>query len=240
MNTEEVLEKYGLSNKEAKLYLATLCLGEASITQLAKKAELKRPTTYLVIDLLLKKNLLIEIPKGKKVYYKAENPEILIEDIETNKLLVAEVLPTLKALYSKNLKTPQVSFYQGKNKVLQVLEQAFKAKEIWAVFSPDKFLKVFTNKDNEHLFRILIRYGGIIYDLFEDTPKAREFAKEKYRTAISEVKFLPKKLKFSTDIMVFDNKVVLISFENITATVIEDESITQTQKILLQFIWQNL
>ena len=46
------LEKTGLTENEAKVYLAALELGETTVIRLAKKAGIKRPTTYLVVDSL--------------------------------------------------------------------------------------------------------------------------------------------------------------------------------------------
>jgi len=240
MNTKEILKEYGLTEKEAKLYLASVALGTASITELAKKSNLKRPTTYIIIDELLKKNLLVKVPKGKKICYRPEHPKTLKENLQERAKQIEQLIPYLAQLHEKSSQKPKIRFYEGKEKIHKISEEIYKAKEIWAVFSVDKFLNVFTEEESQHLFRILIRHGGIIYDLLEDTKKAREFARAKHRFAVSEVKFLPKDMKFSTDILTYENKVVLVSFTNLTATVIEDESIAQTQKQLLQFIWHTL
>lgn len=240
MDTTEILKEYGLTEKEAKLYLASVALGTSSITELSRMANLKRPTTYIIIDELLKKHLLIKVPKGKKIYYSPEHPKMLKENLRQKVKQIDELLPYLTNLHEKSSQKPKIRFYEGKEKIHRVSEEIYKAKEIWAVFSVDKFLNVFTEKESEHFFRILIRHGGIIYDLLEDTKKAREFAQAKHKFAVSEVKFLPKDMKFSTDILTYDNKVVMVSFTNLTATVIEDESIAKTQKQLLQFIWATL
>lgn len=240
MNLQQTLKEYGLNNKEAKVYLAILALGAASITEISKKAGLKRPTVYLMIDNLIQKNLLIKTPQGKKVYYKAGNPEKLIQDLEEKKQKISVIVPYLKFLYLKHSKKPGIRFYEGRDKILQVQEEIFRAKEIWAMFSVDNFLKVFREADSRHCFRLLIRHGGFIYDLLEDTKKAREFSRIKYRFGVSEVKFLPPKIKLATDLLVYEDKVALISFENLTTTIIEDPSISQMQKMMLQFIWHNL
>lgn len=239
-NTQQILQQYGLSNKQAKVYLAMLSLGTASITQISKRANLKRPTVYLVIDELLDKDLIVAIPKGKKTYYKAEPPEELITRLEERKKEIEKIMPELKSLYKKSSKQPRVRFYEGKDKLYKIYEEIFKAEEVWAMFSPDRFLTVFDNKDNEHFFRILIRHGGVIYDMVEDTKKAREFVQAKYRMGSSEVKFLPKDFKLATDILVFDNKVAMMSFENVIGIIIEDENIARAQKSNLQFIWDHI
>lgn len=237
---QKILEQYGLTKKEADFYLATLSLGTASITAITKKAGLKRPTAYLVIDELLKKQLLINIPQGKKIFYKAEHPEKLIKKLEENKRKIEEILPELISLYSLSSKEPKIRFYEGKEKLFSMYEEIFKAKKIEAMISVDRFLSLFTIKDNEHFFRILTRHGGKLHDMFQDTKKARDFTRYKYRTGVSEVKILPKTFNFATDILVFDNKVALISFENILGIIIEDENIAKTQQQMLSFIWNQL
>jgi len=240
MEKEKIFQRYGLTDKETKVYLAALSLGTCSITQLAKKAGLKRPTTYLIIDELLKKDLLITIPSGKITHYKAEAPETLIEKLEENKEKIEEMLPELRSIYQKSLKQPRVRFYEGKDKLLKMYEEAFRSKEIWAIFSYDKYSEVITETENRHIFNILNRQGGIIYDLMENTKKAREYARVKYRTGLSETKLLPSSSKIATDILVFDNKTAMISFDNLIGIIIEDPSIAQIQKQMIQSIWNNI
>ena len=50
MELIEVLNKTGLHEKEAKVYLALLELGTADVSDIAAKAGVKRPTSYLVLD----------------------------------------------------------------------------------------------------------------------------------------------------------------------------------------------
>ena len=240
MEKEEIFRQYGLSDKETKVYLAALSLGTCSITQLAKKADLKRPTAYLVIDELLKKNLLTAIPSGKIIHYKAEAPETLIERLEENKEKIKEILPELRSIYQKSLKQPRVRFYEGKDKLCKMYEEIFRSKEIWAVFSYDKYSEIFTEAENKHLFNILNRQGGIIYDLMENTKKAREYAQAKYRTGLSETKLLPSDFKIATDVLVFGDKTAMISFDNLIGIIIEDQNIAQTQKQMIQSIWNNI
>jgi len=235
-----MLKDFGLSQKETDLYLAALKLGEASLTDLAKKAGLKRPTAYLIVENLSEKGLLIKTPKKKRMFYKAESPEKLLTSWQEKKQNLEIILPKLKLLYDENSKQPKVRFYEGKAQIQKASEEMWRSKEIWAMFSPDNFLKVFTKKYSDHLFRLLIRQGGIIYDIFEDTPKARGFAKNKIRTGISQIRFLPKQKKIKTDLLVSNDKTALISFNNLSAVIIEDKDISQAQKTMLQLIWQSL
>lgn len=240
MEKEKIFQQIGLNEKEAKVYMASLSASASSIAQLAKKSGLKRPNTYLVIDDLLKKQLLIKSPKGKKTLYKPATPQELHNKINQTKENFEKILPELQETYQAQNSQPKIRFYEGKQGIYQIQEEMCRAKEIWAVFSPEKFFKIFNLKDNRHFFNILIRHGGIIYDIFEDTKKARQLARLRYRTGVSEVKFFPKEMKFATDILVYDDKLALISFDNLLGTVVEDISLAQTQKLLLKFIWSHL
>ena len=55
MEIQDVLKSIGLDDKEARVYMALLELGTATVHPIANKAEIKRPTTYLILEQLLKK-----------------------------------------------------------------------------------------------------------------------------------------------------------------------------------------
>jgi sugar-specific transcriptional regulator TrmB len=239
MGLNEALEQFGLNKKEAQLYLTGLTLGTTSITRLANQSGLKRPTVYLILSELLKKQLFISVPKGNKIYYKVEDPEKLLQNMEQRKRQLELAAPEFKKLYSKSLTQPKVRFYEGKDKLFKVYEEIFKAKEIWAMFSPKRFLEVFSEKENEHFFKILIRHGGMLYDLLENTKEAKKLASYKYRSGVSKTKYLSKDFDFSTDTIVFDKKIALISFANTACVVIEDEQIADSQRQMIKYIWSH-
>ena len=51
----KILENLGLSDNEARVYLASLSLGSTTIMKIAQTAEIKRTTVYSVIDSLKQK-----------------------------------------------------------------------------------------------------------------------------------------------------------------------------------------
>ena len=63
------LKQLGLLEKEAKVYLASLELGEATVLELAKKSALNRTTVYVEIEKLGQRGLVSSIEKGKKRYF---------------------------------------------------------------------------------------------------------------------------------------------------------------------------
>jgi|SRR3989344_829968 len=64
---EKELQALGLSEKEAKVYLAALVLGPDTVQNIAKKAGINRPTAYLQIESLKEKGIISEVEKDKKI-----------------------------------------------------------------------------------------------------------------------------------------------------------------------------
>ena len=60
------LQKIGFSDKEAAVYLAGLELGQATILEIAKKAKIKRPTAYVIVEGFIERGLASSFEKGKK------------------------------------------------------------------------------------------------------------------------------------------------------------------------------
>jgi sugar-specific transcriptional regulator TrmB len=76
------LRHLGLSENEAKVYMAMLELGPSVVVEIARKSGINRPTTYVQIESLKKKGLVSTQAKGKKQFFIAESPdklELLIE-----------------------------------------------------------------------------------------------------------------------------------------------------------------
>ncbi len=232
------LTEYGLHEKEAAVYTALLSLGIASVADVAKRAGLKRPTTYLILSDLIAKHLATQMPKGKKVCYKAESPSELTLKLDERRDALTVVLPELQTLFKTNSAAPKIRFYEGKAGLMKLYEEIFRSKEIWSIFSADKFLKMFSREEARHIFRVLDRAGGIIYDLAEDTPFARKFLAEPYRTGLSQKRFLKKAMKISTDILVYGHTVALVSLDTLVGVVIEDKSIAETQKMFIKHLWE--
>lgn len=95
---QDSLQKIGLTDKEAKVYLSLLKFGEAAVSDVAAEAGIKRPTTYLILDELRKKGLVIKIPYAKKTIFKAKTPDDLYEQTVSNINQFERVLPKLRAI----------------------------------------------------------------------------------------------------------------------------------------------
>jgi hypothetical protein len=116
----EALLKLGLTDKEARVYLATLELGEAAVQSIATKADVKRATTYVILEHLLSLGLVSTIERGKKTLFIAEDPAELVNLLEEQKrqvdakrVYLDEAMTKLRAIYNSGADKPAVRYFEG-------------------------------------------------------------------------------------------------------------------------------
>lgn len=114
------LEHLGLSDKEARVYLAALELGPSPVQDISHKAKVNRATTYVMIESLSSRGLMSTFQKGKKRFYAAEAPDRLLTIIEREQKALSvkqedlvKAMPMLEALYNAEGAKPQVRYLEG-------------------------------------------------------------------------------------------------------------------------------
>jgi predicted transcriptional regulator len=122
------IEELGLSNKEARVYLACLKIGASPVQRIADESGIKRVTTYVILESLVGLGLVSQSIKGKKTYFVAEDPinlERLIErrsqELKEQKHNFDQILPELKGLGTQPKDTPTVKFYDSADGIKSIL-----------------------------------------------------------------------------------------------------------------------
>ena len=78
----ENLTKFGLTEKEARVYLTLLETGSSLVSDVAKKSRINRSTSYVLLEALAEKGL-VSISEQKNVrLYTPAPPERLIQLLE--------------------------------------------------------------------------------------------------------------------------------------------------------------
>ena len=136
MNTKFILGQLGLSDKEAQIFLVTLELGIATAYEIAKKAKVKRTTTYAVLDQLVEKKFVFEMKKKTKKVYTTLQPYQLVKlwqekeaQIKQEIDMIKGVLPELESLYNKSPRKPIIKYYEGREGVRDVHDELIKELE---------------------------------------------------------------------------------------------------------------
>jgi sugar-specific transcriptional regulator TrmB len=120
------LETFGLNVKEGRAYLALLELGKGTAYAIAKKAGLKRPTAYLVLDELRKKGLALKVPKSKNQIFIAKSPQEFFATEEERVRQSKKILPELLALAHAKQGMSQVMYFEGIDGIAEALQYRLK------------------------------------------------------------------------------------------------------------------
>ena len=138
------LRKLGLKEKETRVYLAGLELGASSIQNVAKKAEITRPTAYEIVRILQEKGLFRETQQGKKRLFIANSPEKILNILRLQKRELEEkerefirIIAALESRYA--LKDGGMQIFKGKEGLKVLQEQIlYTAKKDIVVFTSEK------------------------------------------------------------------------------------------------------
>ncbi|MDP2933720.1 MAG: helix-turn-helix domain-containing protein [bacterium] len=237
MELSEVLEKSGLNQKEASVYLALLELGLASVESIAKKAGTKRPTTYLVLDDLQAKGLVSLVPRAKKSLYTAESPEQIMTDFARKQELVKHFLPEFLALYNAKKEKPQVQLFEGKEGMRQVYDKVLASPEVSFFCTLSDVKKIFPEILEDLKQRAL--QGKIkVRELVTRNPGDMMHVEDMTQHEKYENRFLPAGVEFLTDNVIFGDSVAFFSYSPYPfAVTITSRGITASLQTLFNMAW---
>lgn len=239
MSLKETLTSVGLAEKEARIYLATLALHEGTAAAIARRAKIKRPTAYLILGALAEQGLVAHVERRGVLHFRALNPHALVEAQRERTRELERVLPELLALAATADPRPQMSVYEGRHALRQMMEDTLSTKgEIlyWAdmtvittlVFKD--YWKTYVRKRMER--RIRVR-GIIAFDRI-----ALDF-KRRASDELREVYVVPKeRFPFKNEINIYDDKLAIISHEDLLGVVIENKNIADGQRAIFNLAFE--
>ncbi len=248
------MQKLGLSEHEAKIYLAALSLGPSSAAQISTQTSIKRPTVYLALDSLIKQGLVLENFAGKKRLFEAEKPQKLEKltkrmrrQVIDAEILLESVLPGLIKLPKQYSQEPKVSFYSGEEGLKNIALEISACSSSWYAFgSGAKILEKLAK----------FKRMDILYDSWDirsspSRPKiyiitdagvfslGKEW--EKNKTPWREVKILPGIIGVGSGLIIYEDKVAVLSLENKPfVAVIKSKEVVEVVKVMFQLIWKSL
>lgn len=242
-NYIEALESAGLSEREAKAYLALFSHGEATVQELARITKLKRAGLYDTLEELSSKGIIHKIIGKTGVKFRAEHPDVIKEIIDRERSAFIKILPELSKLEHGESYKPKVSLFSGKEGFQKIWEELFTSneKEFYIITDAQHLLgymkEHFIEKD---LIAEKIRKGIVSKQLIVFSEYAKKVvAKDKKENRIS--KYLPHYYKLSVTKIICGNTIVLISpiEENLLLHIVSP-SIAATEKAQFDALWELL
>lgn len=240
------LQDVGLSEKEARVYLASLELGQATADRLAKYAKVNRSTTYVQLESLMNQGLVSTFDEGKKTYFAPESPELLKrllarqkDEVSARERDLTQILPVLLRQYEGAGERPVVHFFPGKEGITSVREEVLKTKDkkTYIIFSVGLLSKIYSqdilDEYSDRRKELNIHSKGIyIHEAYFEIADLDELTERRFMP--------PDKLPLTIDITVFDDKTAIYSLKgNLFAMLIESKQIAASMKMIFDFLWQH-
>lgn len=243
-NLEEKLISYGLSQKEARVYLTLLEIGTALVTDVAKKANINRSTSYVILEALAK-NGLVSITERKNVrLYTPAPPERIILNLENNAKKYVElvgsaklVLPELKSIYSGSGPKPKIQFFEGTEGIKTAYEDTLTSRETIRAFASIESMHTALPGFFPDYYKRRSKKSIKIRAIFPDTPEARERIKSNKEEKRESILVPREKYSFTPEINIYDSKVVFMSLKERFALIIESEELADSLKKTFELAW---
>lgn len=245
MNIENTLQAIGFSRKKAKIYLAILELGEASVIDIAKKAGLKRTTVYNILPELIADGLVKKSIKNKKRFFFIEDPSLIKTSLEEKMGVIEKSLPELKAMQNIIPSKPKITFYEGlggaKDLYRDTLNSLPAGGTLLSYTGLTNYYEVIPKDCSEWYIKERVKRKIRVKVIALKSKIADEWQKNAAKE-LREIKIVSNPdFKFDGDTEIYGNKIALISYkENFMGVIIESKEISQMQKTAFQLMWDSL
>ena len=241
-----ILNKLGLSEKEAKVYLSALELGPRTVQAIAKKADITRTTAYGHIKSLIKRGLMNSNVRDGKTYFNAEPPENLSLLLEGRKKETAELcsdlqklMPRLRLLFETTEERPRIKLFEGKEGLKSMVNDFMKSKfsSVEEFVPLDEAHAFSPPRKGDHRQKIDRKFRKIPMRIIY-TSKSEPVLETK--KGLRERRFLPKeKFPFAGSVTIYGNKVALINQKTtVSGVIIENKEIAEALRTMFNLAWE--
>ncbi|MFA4872727.1 MAG: helix-turn-helix domain-containing protein [Patescibacteria group bacterium] len=247
----KILADIGFSEKEAKVYLALLALEAATANEIAKKADINRTSAYDVLEILIKRGVVSKYKKKSRTFFNVSDPRKLIaylehekadheKTIEKQKTAVSVILPELISLQMPLSTRPKVQFYEGEKGMREAYEDTLNAKEGILAYANVETVHAGIPNFFPEYYQRRTKLGVPIKAIFTENELSRERASHN-REELRQTKFLPDaSMKFSPEVNIYNNKVLIASWQEKMAVIIESKEYADLMRLTYQLLWDRL
>ena len=242
MEIIENLQKFGLSEKESKVYLACLELGDSLASDISLKSNLPRTLVYDLLERLIDLGIISYALRNNIKYFQAADPKELIRLVKEKKESLISIMPVLQKLQKiKGTKRPKVEVYEGKEGMKTVMNDILRSKvaEFLAYGSSRSSFEIIP-AFMEEWHKERIKKKVVMKILYNNTKEAREKVKKKQESMkLTNYKFMSIDLQSPTSTLIYSNKVVLQNWtKEPFAVMIENEEMAENQKRYFKELWK--
>lgn len=247
----DYLERLGLCELEVKLYVALLETGPIAVRDLADFVRIKRTRSYMYINSLIDKGLIIKVVTNSHNQVMVNTPDFALEKLVEDKVksissIQTDLSAVLHHLHSLSIpedhSQAEIKYYKGKAGVKRIYEEALRAQELRSYVNIADIEEVFP--ENFKLFDDAFKKNPklTMFEIIEESPLAKEKSKVAIQNSRYHYKFFPNGKKItSTDIMIYDGNVSFINLKKaINGVVLRNIDLYNSFITLFDYMWDTL
>lgn len=240
MILEENLVEFGLNQKEAKVYLGLLELGESKVHEIAHKVRIARPSVYDILEKLITKGWAGAYDKHKIRHYVAFDPETIKIRLAAKQKTFETLLPELKSVYNTLKAKPKISYYEGIEGIKLVLEDTIVTpdKHLRGILSMVDLYQIPGKKFMDDYVQRRIKTGYALR-VIRSKPKDVGETWPTDPAALRTLHYAPTNMIFAMTMYIYHNKIGIISSskENF-GMIIESLELNRNLGNLFEALWQ--
>ncbi len=237
-----ILRELGFSEREIKIYLALLSLGQTTVGPIAAKTRMQHSKVYQTLEKLIDKGLVSFVIKSKTRHFEAQDPKHILGFIKEKERRFAEILPDLQQMKSFSDEQQLATVYEGEksmdsmfNSMLDDLKPGssyyiFALKQDYWSVSCLRFLrKLHMRISEKRSDNRLILHNSVKKAFMKNSGD------------IKNIKYRFTKLNLPPGLMIIDDKVINWSWgERPTAVEIKSRQIAKQYKVFFLEVWERL
>lgn len=235
----EELQKIGLSEKEAQVYLACLEGREISASQIAFKTRIHRTLVYDILNKLKEIGLVSFIPRENRKYFNAASPYALLATLKEKESIVKKILPKLHEIEGLQAKSTRVAVFEGKEGMKTVMNDILS-------LHPMEFIGFGSSRSSVELIPAFmkqwhqsrVRKGIGMRFIYNNTTIARERVKLLPKK-LTQYRFMPIPIPLPTSTIVYGDKILLQSWKSEPfSVVIQNQDMAENNRQYFEQLWR--
>lgn len=232
---EKTLQELGFDDKETRVYLALLKLGETTATKISQETKIERTLVYYIIEKLLNRGLISFKLKNNVKFYSASNPERILEELKEKEKSLQNILPFLERLQKT---TPseevKVDIFKEIDGLKAVMNDMFRyGKEFLVLGEEGQVQKNYP-----------IIYKQYLRRLKENNIKEKVIVREDFRGKIWQsentiFRYISKDLLSPTTTLIYGNKALITIWEKPMFNIlITSNKIADSYRSYFKHLWK--
>lgn len=243
----DTLKNAGLTLAEIKIYETLLDSGGQTAGSIIKLTGLKRGDCYNKIYDLVRRSLVVESKKSKKLYFELASPDAIenyitkqIENLSATQKEIKSILPNIISSYNLSYHKPGVKFFEGEEGMKKIMADSLTATTTIDEYADVEAVEKYISKANEQYAKQRKKLNKKKRLIVSDNKYNRDYF-NKYGAKATDVHFVRHDLgDFSTAMLIYDNKVSYLTLKpgSMMGIIIEDAFIANMHRKLFEFNWK--